>query len=67
MDSPLSKPDIAALRRAAAKAHDCRRKIELAKQAGLSIEEQELRCDHLQRSLQAMIDAYSSITSSQPK
>lgn len=67
MDSPLSKPDIAALRRAAARASDCRTKIERAKQAGLDVAEQELRCDHLQRALQQMIDAYATVTTSQPK
>ena len=67
MDSPLSKTDITALRRAAAKASDCRQKLERAKAAGLEVEEQELRCDHLQRSLQAMIDAYATMTANQPK
>lgn len=67
MESPLSKPDIAALRRAAAKAADCRQKLDRAKAAGLDVDEQELRCDHLQRALQSMIDAYATLTAQQPK
>lgn len=58
MESPLSKPNIAELRKEAASLAQCRLKIEKMKQAGLDPGEAELRCEHLQKSLQQLLDVY---------
>lgn len=59
MDSPLSKANIAEIKRTAAKVADCRIKIERAEAAGLDMTEQKLRCEHLSKSLQQLLDIYS--------
>ena len=59
-DGPLSKPLLADVRRAAARAADCRIRIQRASAAGIDVTDQEVRCDHLQRALQQVIDVYAS-------
>lgn len=67
MDGPLSKVQLGDIRRATARVADCRIRIERAKQAGLDFTEQEIRCDHLQKSLQQLLDVYTSANATTAK
>lgn len=62
MDSPLSKASLADIRRAAGLAANAKTACERAQSAGIDMGETAVRCDHLTRSLQQLLDVYDQRT-----
>ena len=58
IQNPLSKPQIAELRKALANLNDGARKIERARAAGLDVSQQEARVIHFTQALQQLLDQY---------
>jgi hypothetical protein len=62
MESPLSKASLADIRRAAGLAANAKAACERAASAGIDMTDAQVRCDHLQRSLQQLLDVYDQRT-----
>jgi hypothetical protein len=57
-DSPLNTRDYSRLQEALAALNKARRKIDLAKQAGIDCESREAECDYLQQRIEAAKAVY---------
>lgn len=60
MADPLSKINIKELIKVAALAAEAGLKCERATQAGVDVSDDAIRCDHLKKSVQQMLDVYNS-------
>lgn len=61
MESPLSKAQLADIRRAAAECNDCLICCERAEAAGVDVAEIKLRAEHARKSLQQFLDVYTQL------
>jgi len=59
-DSPLSKADISNLHKTVVKLQDARRQIDLAKQAGVDVEEHDQRNQHAMGLAQSLLKSYGT-------